>query len=343
MCDNKSNKEIAMTPENREKIELLRDTFRLNYELTRLYASYLEKCPELITREMVEMLLEDGELSREQAIIGLLSEAFGIDVDRGSTDRRVIRDYLTPSVRILDKERYTSNPYYQNIKLDNVKNGNWEIKKEKYPAYRAVIAHDMMFFPFYREVPPLGFFTEDFEFPAVLEDSNEWMTLTPVDLDTCEDAIREARGKVVTFGLGLGYYAYMVSEKEDVESLTIVEISDKVIELFETYILPQFPHKEKIRIVKSDAFLYAEKVMPKENFDLAFVDTWRDASDGAPMYEKMKRLEKYSPNTRFMYWIENFLISRLRSLKYEELCRRVDNGEDISYREFCHALDNPLD
>ena len=62
MCDNKSNKEIAMTPENREKIELLRDTFRLNYELTRLYASYLEKCPELITREMVEMLLEDGEL-----------------------------------------------------------------------------------------------------------------------------------------------------------------------------------------------------------------------------------------------------------------------------------------
>ena len=211
--------------------------------------------------------------------IGFLQLGFqfliqGVKLELELLAKLLLDVYLTPSVRILDKERYTSNPYYQNIKLDNVKNGNWEIKKEKYPAYRAVIAHDMMFFPFYREVPPLGFFTEDFEFPAVLEDSNEWMTLTPVDLDTCEDAIREARGKVVTFGLGLGYYAYMVSEKEDVESLTIVEISDKVIELFETYILPQFPHKEKIRIVKSDAFLYAEKVMPKENFDLAFVDTW---------------------------------------------------------------------
>ena len=332
-----------MTPANREKIELLRETFRLNYKITHLYATYLEHCPELITKEMIDMICEDGEITKEQALVGLLCEAFAIDVDNGATDKRLIRDYLTPSVRLLDKKKYINNPYYQNIKLDNVKNGTWEIKKEKYPPYRAVIAADMMLLPYYREVPPLGFFEEEFEFPAVLEDSNEWMTLTPVDLDTCEEAIKEARGKVVTFGLGLGYYAYMVSQKEEVESLTIVEISDKVIELFEKYILPQFPHKEKIRIVKSDAFLFAETVMPNENFDLAFVDTWRDASDGAPMYMRMKRLEKLSKNTKFLYWIENFLLSRLRSLKYESLCKRVDSGENISYREFCQELDNPLE
>ncbi len=331
-----------MTPTDREKIALLRETFKLNYKITQLYAIYLERCPELITSDMIDTLCEDGELEPKQALLGLLCEAFGIDVDGGAEQRRLIRDYLTPSVRIMDTKKYINNPYYKNITLPSIKRDNWEIKKESYPAYRAVIAHDMILLPGYREVPPLGFFSEEFKFPAVLEDGNEWMTLTPVDLDTCEEAIEAAHGRVVTFGLGLGYYAYMASEKKEVDEVTVVEISEKVISLFEEYILPQFPHKEKIKIVQSDAFEYAQTIMPNMNFNLAFVDTWRDASDGAPMYERMKGLEHLSANTKFMYWIEGFLFSRIRSLKYAELSQRLDSGFDISYQDFCKALDNPL-
>ena len=188
----------------------------------------------------------------------------------------------------------------------------------------------------FTEIPPLGFFTESFHFPAILENGNEWMTLTPVDLDTCDDAIKEAKGKVVTFGLGLGYYAYMASEKEEVESVTVVELSEDVIKLFKTHILPQMPNGHKIKIINCDAFEYAEKIMPSENFDLAFVDTWRDASDGAPMYERMRKLEKFIKKTKFTYWIENFLISRLRALKFEELCE----SEPESYEEFTNSLKN---
>jgi D-mannonate dehydratase len=82
----------------------------------------------------------------------------------------------------------------------------------------------------------------------------------------------------------------MASEKKDVESVTVVELSADVIRLFEKYILPQMPNGHKIKIVNADAFEYAEKIMPNEHFDIAFVDTWRDASDGAPMYEMMKAL-----------------------------------------------------
>jgi hypothetical protein len=195
----------------------------------------------------------------------------------------------------------------------------------------------MMLLDGYREVPPLGFFTESFSFPAILENGNEWMTLTPVDLDTCEDAIREARGKVVTFGLGLGYYAYMAAMKENVESVTVVELSEDVIRLFKKHILPQMPCRDKIKIVNMDAFKYAEEIMPGEEYDLAFVDTWRDASDGAPMYRRMKALEGRSPNTKFMYWIENFLISRVRAENYAELMDKIDNG-DIK-ETFAHITD----
>ncbi|MBR2930844.1 MAG: hypothetical protein IKC32_06410 [Clostridia bacterium] len=290
--------------------------FRRNFRITQLYAAYLDNCPELITSEMIELLTEDGSLTVKEAIVAILAEAFGLDVDNGAEDRALIKDYLTPSVRILDPKKYTEDPYYKNIRISDLKDGAWEYRLETYPAYRGVICNDIEIYEDMKEVPPLGFFAEEFHFPAVLEDGNEWMTLTPVDLDTCEEAIAAARGKVVTFGLGLGYYAYMCQRKPEVESITVVEKSPDIIRLFKEHILPQFEHPEKVRLVEADAFDYAEGVMPSEGFDIAFVDTWRDASDGAPMYRRMKALEHLSPNTSFYYWIENFLISRCRAERY---------------------------
>ena len=94
------------------------------------------------------------------------------------------------------------------------------------------------------------------------------------------------------------------------------------------------PNAHKINIVNADAFEYAEKVMPSENFDVAFVDTWRDASDGAPMYERMRKLEKYNENTKFLYWIENFLRSRLRAIRFSELSENPPEN----YEEFVNEL-----
>ena len=324
---------------DREKFKRLEKTFELNFRLTRLYANYLEHYNEIINAEMMNALCGDGSIDERDGFAAILCQIFGLDIDGSSDERTLIREYITPSVRVMDSQRYTNNPYYKNIKIPEVKKGKWELKREKYPAYRGVIANDMMLYDNFREVPPLGFFKEEFEFPAVLEDGNEWMTLTPVDLDTSDDAIERAHGKVVTFGLGLGYYTYMVSEKESVDSITVVEKSKDVIALFEEYILPQFTHPEKVRIVNADAFRYAECEMPKEKFDVAFVDTWRDASDGAPMYVKMKRLEHLSPDTEFIYWIENFLISRLRAVKFAEIEDRIDEGEDITYADVLDSLD----
>ena len=309
-----------------QKFKRLVDAVDRNCRVTRLYADYLERYPEVITADMVNALTEDGFITKEEALVAILSEMFCLGMDRGPEDRRIIMDYLTPSVRMLDPSRYTENPYYKNVKIENVKDGAWELRREHYEPYRAVIAGDMIFSDGYAEVPPLGFFAERFDFPAVLENGNEWMTLTPVDLDTCDDAIAAASGKVVTFGLGLGYYAYMVARKPEVNSITVIEKSPDVIRLFERHILPYFEHPEKLRIICADAFEYAEHTMPSERYDFAFVDTWRDASDGAPMYEKMRALEHLSSGTRFEYWIENFLISRLRYLAFCDLYDKIEGG-----------------
>ena len=284
---------------DREKLKRLEKTFELNFRLTRLYANYLEHYNEIINREMIDALCGDGEIEVKDGLVAILCQIFGLDIDGTQDERTLIRSYITPSVRVMDADRYRNNPYYVNVK-------------------------------------------KDFEFPAVLEDGNEWMTLTPVDLDTSDEAIERAHGKVVTFGLGLGYYAYMVSCKENVESITVVEKSEDVIALFKEFILPQFSHPEKVKIVNADAFEYAKHTMPAESFDVAFVDTWRDASDGAPMYERMKALEHLSPSTEFLYWIENFLISRLRALRFADIMDKLDSGEEMEYAQIVKELERKV-
>ena len=323
---------------DRERLRRLEKTFELNFRLTRLYANYLENYNTIITADMMHALCGDGSIDEADGFAAILCQLFGLDIDGSPDERALIRNYITPSVRVMDAERYRSNPYYRKVKIPNVKKGTWELKSETYPAYRGVIAADMIIRDDFSEVPPLGFFTEDFVFPAVLEDGNEWMTLTPVDLDTSDEAIERAHGKVVTFGLGLGYYTYMVSEKAEVDSITVIEKNPDVIALFNEYILPQFSHPEKVRVINTDAFEYAECEMPREGYDVAFVDTWRDASDGAPMYARMKRLEHLSPDTEFIYWIENFLVSRLRALRFAEIEDRLEDGEDMTYADIFDSL-----
>jgi len=59
------------------------------------------------------------------------------------------------------------------------------------------------------------------------------------------------------------------------------------------------------------------------------------------MYKKMKRLEHLSPKTKFLYWIEGFLSSRIRALKFEELWSSYEKGGENApknYEEFIERL-----
>ena len=308
-----------------------------------MQATYLERFPEIISADLLSDLSQSG-IETECAIAAILDQLFGLDTDGSAEDRLLFRKYLIPSIRLMDAKKYRDNPYYKGVIIPNVKSGDWELRTEAYEPYRAVIVDDMQVDADLCEIAPLGFFTERFEFPAVLEGGNEWMTLTPVDLDTCEDAIEAAHGRVITFGLGLGYYAYMVAMKDSVESITVVEKSESVIKLFNEYIRPYFRNEHKLRIINADAFEYAERQMPAEEYDYAFVDTWRDASDGAPMYARMKPLESLNPKTEFSYWIEGFIISRLRSLRYAELKSKYELGElDMTFEQVLKRLTDPED
>ncbi|HOP75209.1 MAG TPA: hypothetical protein PLC07_09205 [Bacillota bacterium] len=277
-----------------------------NYRIFALLSHYLNHMPDFVNEE-IESIVECG-VSYEYAFALILATAFGLDVEAKEDDKDLFVDYFIPMIHQLDPAAYYSNPYYQNIKIPTVKIGNSELKYESYKPFEGFVCNDIVKTREGRQIPQIGFFRTEFRFPAILEKGRIWMTITPNEIETMREAVDKARGRVLTFGLGLGYYAYMVSEKENVESVTIVESNRDIIDLFTGYILPQFKNAHKITILQTDAFDYAKNHMAKGGFDVVFTDLWHDVSDGLGMYLQMKTYEKLAPNSLFLYWLEKSIL-----------------------------------
>ena len=92
--------------------------------------------------------------------------------------------------------------------------------------------------------------------------------------------------------------------------MTVVEKDKDIIALFSSELLPSFPKKEKIDIVKDDCFAYLKKM--KNSPSLVFVDIYHQAEDALPVYLKRKPREKAHPGVKFLYWIEKDIITLLR-------------------------------
>ena len=86
-------------------------------------------------------------------------------------------------------------------------------------------------------------------------------------------------------------------KKIDVENITIVDMNEDVIDLFNQYVLPQFKNAHKVKLIKADAFEYAERHMSTGKYDFVFTDLWHDVFDGKEMYLRMKKYEKKCPDT----------------------------------------------
>lgn len=262
---------------------------------------------DFIRPEFIESLCRDCDISKEEAFCFTLAAAIDLDTEKNPRDAEIFEEYFPDMVHLLKNKDYENNPYLKNIKIPTKKLGKWELCYKTYVPYQAFVFDDPKITRDGKIIPQIGFFEKEFSYPAVLESGTEWMLITPNEINTMRASISGAHGKVLTYGLGLGYFAYMVSEKESVFSVTIVERDKNAISLFRDIILPQMPRKDKINIICDDAFYFAETRLADSDFDFVFADIWHDPSDGVPAYKRLKATEKYLPSADFSYWIEKTL------------------------------------
>lgn len=275
---------------------------KYNSRLMDIYSLYMNLLPTAIEPDAVRELAAECHIPLAEAFAHYLAAFVGLDA--GGADRIFFHYWLLPSLQEQNPTLYTNDAYFKSITIPHDTAGKWELKTESLKPFEPFVCNDLVVTEEGRMIPQIGFFQTEYPFPAVLENGREWMTLQPNEMVTTWPAIKMAKGRVLTYGLGLGYFAYHASQKENVESVTVVDISQDVIDLFRTHILPQFPHKEKITLIREDAFAFANTKM-EGNFDFVFGDIWHDAGDGRDLYLRMKAWEQRFPKIKFSFWLED--------------------------------------
>ena len=219
------------------------DIRTLNHRVGWLVADYLNANPCLITRELLESVLPEGaDAATEQFLyVALLSGFMGLDPEANEEDRYIVENYLRPGLQRMETARWRENPYYRNIRIEPSQKEGWSLAWQSYQPYELFLWDDLILTADLRQIPALGYFPESFSYPSVLQDGREWMSIKPSEIESSRAAIDAAQGRVVTFGLGLGYFAYMASCKPSVTSVRVVERDPAVIALFKDHILPQIP------------------------------------------------------------------------------------------------------
>ncbi len=286
------------------KLEEIKNANRIIFDRLSLL---LNGKPDFVTEEMVAQLNREFGLSVEEAFSLLLCAALGFDTEI-EADRRLWEGYSPHMLHHLDEELFLNDPYYKAVKLGGEKKlDEWELKEATLKPFECFVCDDPLTLPDGRVIPQIGYFDKEYKYLSVLQSGREWMTMLPNELVTQRIPIKKARGRVCTYGLGLGYFAFMCARKPEVESVTVVELDGSVITLFKELLLPMFEQGEKIEIIQADAFRFAEREAVKYNFDYIFADIWHDPSDGVEAYKRFKALEKFCPHSEFDYWIEKTL------------------------------------
>ena len=276
-----------------------------------------------IKEHLVNDMLEEFKerITQELSVQFLLTtQTFGIDDEFGFGEK-----YLNGNVKRMCANEFRENPYVKNIKFNkdlNVSRSDIKFKMSDFEKFEIQFIGCANRSREYVTRAPLGYFDEVVEFPLLIQDGEAWMSITPSEINTMQHHINQMKGHVSVFGLGLGYFSYMCSLKADVDSVTIVELSQDIIDIFEEYILPQFENKEKIRIVKADA---CEKFIDEEfmsTFDSCFIDIWKSAEDGLNMYSFFKENERVN-KVKPQYWLEEDMYLQMQGVLAAYILNKV--------------------
>lgn len=193
------------------------------------------------------------------------------------------------------------------IKIDvpDGKSGNWSVESftvskedEKFEQLRAAISSSSR-----------GRYTPAGTYKALKCNNKTIMSNTPDEIRDFRYFIHKATGKVLVNGLGLGVILKALVDKPDIEHVTVIEISQDVINL----VGPTFKDNPKVTIIHADAFTY--KPPKGVRYNAVWNDIWDDICiDNLESMSKLHR--KYGKKTDFQdSWGRDICLMRKRKEK----------------------------
>lgn len=318
---------IAKNDELRVKINELIDLNNINInvaDMLNLAFSY--------TDIIDENSVKQSPLSEQETIIEQLYDFYQLDKEN-QDNQNIITEYFLNRLKKLNPLDYLNNPYVKSIK-EAGRYGKYSLKMIEYAPYQLFPYDEITVSKDYKEYSAIGYFDKPFSYLALTEGNNIWMSLNPNEIETMKPFINKAKGHVLVLGLGLGYVPFMMSFKEEVKHITIVEKDQDIINLFNKMLYPSFKNQDKITIIKDDAINY---VMHNQEYDYMFADLWHSPEDGLPLFIKLKKINK-----TIDCWLETSHIALLRRCMLSLIEEILQGSSDSDYKHYRNATDKVI-
>ncbi|MCQ2815082.1 MAG: hypothetical protein MJ227_02175 [Bacilli bacterium] len=293
---------INLSSNDLEKLYVLLETKEINLSLSDIL-NYMYQPIESINNQTISLLMKNNDISLKDAYLILMCNHLELDMEN-MENISIVNKYIRPYLNEVKIQDFSQNPYYFTVKINEIEENGLKLFTDHYSEYELFPIDDIYVDSSsnFEEFTPVGFSQKAIPFIALNENGKTWMSITPNEINTMQKGIKESDGNVLVAGLGLGYYPFMISLKENVKSITIIENNQIVIELFTKYLLPQFPNKKKIKIIHCDAIEFIKNNQTK--YDYAYIDLWHNPNDGLPIYLQIKKIENKSKVNKFGYWLE---------------------------------------
>lgn len=306
-----------------EEVKKIIDITNININVADMLWSAF-RYTDLFQKDEIKQYKKEGRDEKE-VMIELLYDFYELDSDN-EENQEIMSLYFYNNLKKLDPNEYLDNPYVKAINAQG-SNDAYSLKTLTYEPYQLFAYDEITVNNNFQEFSAIGYFDKPFSYLALTQDDDVWMSLNPNEIETMKPYIEKGKGHVLVLGLGMGYVPYMLSLKNDVQSITIIEKDQKVISLFNEMILPYFENKNKIKIIKDDAINYLKKNKKEGRHDYVFADLWHDAEDGLPLFISIKKIDK-----NIDCWLETSLIALLRRCMVTLLEESLEGKNETAYK-----------
>lgn len=313
---------IKNNPSLNKAIDDLINTNNVNMNVADLLISAFSYT-DIFNEDEIKQYIKEG-LNEKEALMQMFCRFFDIDYDL--EENQVVMDsYILENLKKLDEKEYLNNPYVTAI--NNVgKYKKYSLRKITYEPYQ-LFPYDDIVINGNKENSRIGYFDHRFSYLALCEGNNIWMSLNPNEIETMKPFIKKAKGNVLVLGLGMGYVPFLMADKQEVKTITIIEKDPEIIGLFNSLIWPSFTNKNKIKIIQDDAINYVNKKENKGRYDYIFADLWHSPEDGLPLFISLKKANK-----NIDCWLEASMYALLRRCMITLLEENKQNFKDEDYR-----------
>ncbi len=293
----------------------------------------------LSVADMLNEMYDDGfyidldgmeDESETDYVYETMMDYYQIDLE-DEENNELAEHFFHSQIQKRNIEEYQNNPYNK-LALPKLKRGNLELKylhyepNQPFPLNEIKVNEDH----YYEELSQIGYFDKEYTYLALLDKNVIWMSINPNEIETMKGMVEQASGNILICGLGLGYLAYMLSLKDEVKNIVILENNKDIINIFNENIYHLLKTKSKIKILYQDAFVYLKEEAINKKYDYVYIDMWHDANEGLAMYLRLLPIEEKNKNVKFSYWLEPSMIALARrcliTLLFEEI-----NKLDVNY------------